>query len=109
MADRFLQTTPAVTPARTPRQHTAFVRIKSGLAALRDFKPAYVGSGSIATDEVEVTRSGMSASPLKADNLHTISASPLSATLLTGVFAVEQYGGTAGLLEGNPGQFLNQI
>src|SRR5262249_33545756 len=35
--------------------------------------------GSIATDEVEVTRSRMSASPLKADNLHTISASPLSA------------------------------
>jgi Amt family ammonium transporter len=29
--------------------------------------------------------------------------------LLTGVFAVEQYGGTAGLLEGNPGQVLNQI
>src|SRR5207302_411758 len=28
--------------------------------------------------------------------------------LLTGVFAVEQYGGTAGLLEGNPGQVLNQ-
>jgi ammonium transporter, Amt family len=28
--------------------------------------------------------------------------------LLTGVFAVEQYGGTAGLLEGNPAQFLNQ-
>jgi Amt family ammonium transporter len=28
--------------------------------------------------------------------------------LLTGVFAVEQYGGTAGVLEGNPGQFLNQ-
>src|SRR5262249_14465628 len=36
-------------------------------------------SGSIATDEVEITRSRMSASPLKADNLHTISASPLSA------------------------------
>src|SRR5262249_50853507 len=35
--------------------------------------------GSIATDEVEVTRSRMSASPLKADNLHTISASPLCA------------------------------
>jgi hypothetical protein len=34
--------------------------------------------GSIATDEVEVTRSRMSASPLKADNLHTISASPLN-------------------------------
>jgi Amt family ammonium transporter len=29
--------------------------------------------------------------------------------LLTGIFAVEQYGGTAGLLEGNPGQFVNQI
>src|SRR6185295_10119065 len=29
--------------------------------------------------------------------------------LLTGVFAVEQYGRTAGLLEGNPAQLLNQI
>jgi ammonium transporter, Amt family len=28
--------------------------------------------------------------------------------LLTGVFAVKQYGGTAGLLEGNPAQFINQ-
>jgi Amt family ammonium transporter len=28
--------------------------------------------------------------------------------LLTGVFAVKQYGGTAGLLEGNPVQFINQ-
>jgi Amt family ammonium transporter len=28
--------------------------------------------------------------------------------LLTGVFAVQQYGGTAGVLEGNAGQFLNQ-
>ncbi len=28
--------------------------------------------------------------------------------LLTGVFAVKQYGGTAGLLEGNAGQFVNQ-
>jgi Amt family ammonium transporter len=28
--------------------------------------------------------------------------------LLTGIFAVKQYGGTAGLLEGNPGQFVNQ-
>jgi Amt family ammonium transporter len=28
--------------------------------------------------------------------------------LLTGVFAVEQYGGTAGVLEGNLGQFFNQ-
>ena len=29
--------------------------------------------------------------------------------ILTGVFAVEQYGGTAGLMEGNPGQVVNQI
>jgi Amt family ammonium transporter len=29
--------------------------------------------------------------------------------ILTGVFAVEQYGGTAGLLEGNAGQVINQI
>src|SRR6202043_4121187 len=29
--------------------------------------------------------------------------------LLTGVFAVEQYGGTAGLFEGNPAQVINQI
>jgi Amt family ammonium transporter len=28
--------------------------------------------------------------------------------LLTGVFAIEQYGGTAGVLEGNPVQFINQ-
>jgi Amt family ammonium transporter len=29
--------------------------------------------------------------------------------VLTGVFAVEAYGGTAGLLEGNPGQVVNQL
>jgi len=29
--------------------------------------------------------------------------------ILTGVFAVEQYGGTPGLLEHNPGQVLNQL
>src|SRR5215470_15066014 len=29
--------------------------------------------------------------------------------LLTGVFAVEAYGGTAGLIEGNPGQLVTQI
>ncbi len=28
---------------------------------------------------------------------------------LTGVFAVQQYGGTAGLIEGNPGQVVNQL
>jgi Amt family ammonium transporter len=29
--------------------------------------------------------------------------------LLTGVFAIEQYGGTAGLIEGNAKQVLNQF
>src|SRR5665213_1449498 len=29
--------------------------------------------------------------------------------LLTGVFAISEYGGTAGLIEGNPGQVLNQL
>jgi ammonium transporter, Amt family len=29
--------------------------------------------------------------------------------LLTGVFAINEYGGTSGLIEGNPGQVLNQI
>jgi Amt family ammonium transporter len=28
--------------------------------------------------------------------------------LLTGVFAIQEYGGTAGLVEGNPGQVINQ-
>jgi len=41
------------------------------------------------------------------------SASMASAALwarwLTGVFAIEQYGGTAGLIEGNPVQVLNQV
>jgi Amt family ammonium transporter len=29
--------------------------------------------------------------------------------LLTGVFAIAQYGGTAGAIEGNPGQVINQL
>ena len=29
--------------------------------------------------------------------------------LLTGVFAISEYGGTSGLIEGNPGQMINQI
>jgi len=29
--------------------------------------------------------------------------------LLTGVFAINEYGGTPGLIEGNPGQFVNQV
>jgi len=33
----------------------------------------------------------------------------ITGALLTGVFAVEAYGGTAGLLEGNPRQLLNQV
>ena len=33
----------------------------------------------------------------------------MAGALLTGIFAVNQYGGTPGLLEGNPQQFVNQI
>jgi Amt family ammonium transporter len=33
----------------------------------------------------------------------------IAGALLTGVFAVEQYGGTAGLIEGNAAQLINQI
>jgi Amt family ammonium transporter len=29
--------------------------------------------------------------------------------ILTGVFAIAQYGGTAGAIEGNPGQVINQL
>src|SRR5262249_38830825 len=55
-------------------------RISNGpQVAQQQYGEGNVADGSIATDEVEVTRSRMSASPLKADNLHTISASPLSA------------------------------
>jgi len=32
----------------------------------------------------------------------------IAGALLTGIFAVNQYGGTPGLLEGNPQQFINQ-
>src|SRR5262245_14646162 len=60
--------------------------------------------GSIATDEIEVTRSRMSASPLKADNLHTISASPLSA--ITGREQVQQ---TAFLLDHLVGEQLQRV
>jgi ammonium transporter, Amt family len=44
---------------------------------------------------------------LDAFGIHAVGG--IVGALLTGVFAVEQYGGTAGLLEGNPAQFINQI
>jgi Amt family ammonium transporter len=43
---------------------------------------------------------------LDAFGIHVVGG--IAGALLTGVFAVEQYGGTAGLLEGNPGQVVNQ-
>ena len=43
---------------------------------------------------------------LDAFGVHAIGGA--AGALLTGVFAVEQYGGTAGLLEGNAGQLVNQ-
>ncbi len=33
----------------------------------------------------------------------------MTGAILTGVFAISEYGGTSGLIEGNPGQLLNQI
>jgi ammonium transporter, Amt family len=33
----------------------------------------------------------------------------IAGALLTGVFAISEYGGTSGLIEGNPGQVLNQL
>src|SRR5467141_1950 len=44
---------------------------------------------------------------LDAFGVHAVGG--IVGALLTGVFAIEQYGGTAGVLEGNPVQFINQI
>src|SRR3989440_12947173 len=44
---------------------------------------------------------------LDAFGVHAVGG--IVGALLTGIFAVEQYGGTAGLLEGNAAQFVNQI
>jgi Amt family ammonium transporter len=33
----------------------------------------------------------------------------MTGAILTGVFAINEYGGTSGLIEGNPGQLLNQL
>src|SRR5262249_43961761 len=66
-------------PPMTAQIATALGPTLDEPGALQLSSTVHVSEGSIATDEVEVTRSRMSASPLKADNLHTISASPLSA------------------------------
>jgi Amt family ammonium transporter len=44
---------------------------------------------------------------LDAFGVHAVGGA--TGALLTGVFAVEAYGGTAGLIEGNAGQVVNQI
>ena len=44
---------------------------------------------------------------LDAFGVHAVGG--IVGALLTGVFAVEMYGGQAGLLDGNPGQVLNQL
>ncbi|MFL4968576.1 MAG: ammonium transporter [Xanthobacteraceae bacterium] len=44
---------------------------------------------------------------LDAFGIHAVGG--IFGALLTGVFAVEQYGGTAGLLEGNAAQVINQV
>jgi Amt family ammonium transporter len=44
---------------------------------------------------------------LDAFGVHAIGGA--AGAILTGVFAIEQYGGTAGLIEGNSGQVVNQV
>ena len=44
---------------------------------------------------------------LDAFGVHAVGG--IVGALLTGVFAIEQYGGTAGLIEGNAAQMINQI
>ncbi len=44
---------------------------------------------------------------LDAFGVHAVGG--IVGALLTGVFAIEQYGGTAGLIEGNAAQVVNQI
>src|SRR5262249_27460861 len=44
---------------------------------------------------------------LDAFGVHAVGG--IVGALLTGVFAIEQYGGTAGMIEGNAGQLLNQF
>ena len=44
---------------------------------------------------------------LDAFGVHAVGG--IVGAILTGVFAIEQYGGTAGLIEGNAGQVINQI
>jgi ammonium transporter, Amt family len=44
---------------------------------------------------------------LDAFGVHAVGGA--TGAILTGVFAVAAYGGTAGLIEGNPGQVLNQV
>jgi Amt family ammonium transporter len=44
---------------------------------------------------------------LDAFGVHAVGG--MVGALLTGVFAVEQYGGTAGLIDGNAMQVINQI
>ena len=46
------------------------------------------------------------------DSLDVVAAHGLGGTvgaLLTGVFAISEYGGTAGLIEGNAAQMINQV
>jgi len=44
---------------------------------------------------------------LDAFGVHAVGGA--AGAILTGVFAIEQYGGTAGLIEGNAGQVINQL
>jgi Amt family ammonium transporter len=44
---------------------------------------------------------------LDAFGVHAVGGA--TGAILTGVFAISEYGGTPGLIEGNPGQVINQL
>ena len=44
---------------------------------------------------------------LDAFGIHAVGGA--AGAILTGVFAIGEYGGTYGLIEGNPGQVINQM
>ena len=90
---------------RRPRRHHAGVGLRrpDRLARASASPPASSATGAApasSTCSAMTTRSTPSA---------CTRVGGIVGALLTGVFAVEQYGGTAGLIDGNPAQFLNQV
>ena len=89
---------PASSPSRRPRASSA--RSARSRSASPPASSATGASPGSSTCSATTTRSMRSA---------CMRVGGIVGALLTGVFAVEQYGGTAGLIEGNAAQVLNQI